>query len=387
MQRLKRARCRTGCTLDEPQFHPSVKILTFLLTGWACLVLHSVRASEAPVRFAIVGLVHDHARGFIPSASSRKDIQLVAIVEPNRDLAARYARTYKLDTNLFYPTIEAMLDRANVQAVATFTSTFDHRRVVETCAARGVHVMMEKPLAVSMEHARAMEAAARKGKIQVVVNYETTWYPANRAAYALVCQTNAIGTLRKIVVHDGHSGPREIGCSEDFLQWLTDPVLNGGGALTDFGCYGADLITWLMQGRRPTSVFAVTQHIKPKVYPKVDDEATIVLTYPEAQGIIQASWNWPFNRKDMEIYGQTGQVLVPDQNTLKLRAGNSKETEPAIAPLAPPNQDPLSYLAAVVRGEIQPSGLSSLEVNLVATEILDAARQSARTGRRVDLQR
>jgi predicted dehydrogenase len=130
--------------------------------------------------------------------------------------------------------------------------------------------MMEKPLAVSLEHARAVEAAARQGGIQVVVNYETTWYPANHAAYALVHEKHEIGELRKIVVHDGHQGPKEIGCSAVSLEWLTDPVLNGGGALTDFGCYGADLITWLMKGQRPTSVFAVTQQIKPQVHPKVE---------------------------------------------------------------------------------------------------------------------
>jgi len=356
-----------------------------ILTALVCAGAAPLQSAPAPVRFAIVGLVHDHARGFIPVASSRQDIQLVGIVEPNQELAARYAKDYKLNTNIFYASLEGMLNTATVEAVAAFTSTFDHRRVVEACAARGIHVMMEKPLAVSLEHARAIEVAAKQGGIQVVVNYETTWYPANHAAYALVHEKNEIGELRKIVVHDGHQGPKEIGCSAAFLEWLTDPVLNGGGALTDFGCYGADLITWLMKGQRPTSVFAVTQQIKPQVYPKVDDEATIVLTYPQTQGIIQASWNWPFNRKDMEVYGRTGYVLVPEKNLLRVRSGNAGETNAQVPALAAPNNDPLSYLAAVVRGDIQPSGLSSLEVNLIATEILDAARESARTGKRVAL--
>ena len=343
------------------------------------------RSEAAAVRFAIVGLVHDHARGFLPTASSRQDIQLVAVVEPNPELAARYAKDHQLADDLFHTSLETMLDQAKPQAVAAFTSTFDHRRVVEICAARGVHVMMEKPLAVSLEHARAIESAARKGGIQVVVNYETTWYPANHAAYALIHERREIGELRKIVVHDGHQGPKEIGCSAAFLEWLTDPGLNGGGALTDFGCYGADLITWLMKGQRPISVVAVTQQIKPQVYPKVDDEATIVLTYPQAQGIIRASWNWPFGRKDMEVYGRTGYVLVPEKNLLRVRSGNAGETNAPVPALAAPNHDPLSYLEAVVRGDIRPSGLSSLEVNLVATEILDAARESARTGKRVVL--
>ncbi len=362
-----------------------MRLSTALLAVLLALATLAVPCAGAPVRYAIVGLVHDHARGFIPSASTRQDVQLAAIVEPDRELAARYARDYKLDTNLFYASLEEMLAKADIQAVATFTSTYDHRRVVEACAAKGIHVMMEKPLAVSMEHARAIAAAARKGGIQVVVNYETTWYPANHAAYALVHEKKEIGEPRKIVVHDGHQGPKEIGCSAAFLEWLTDPVLNGGGALADFGCYGADLITWLMLGERPTSVFAVTQQIKPEVYPKVDDEATIVLTYPHAQGIIQASWNWPYNRKDMEVYGRTGYVLVPEQNRLRLRTAKTAEADAPVPPLAAPNTDPLSYLAAVVRGELRPSGLSSLEVNLIATEILDAARESARTGRRVEL--
>jgi len=364
-----------------------MKQLSFLLCALTLLVFQGAFAvdSPAPVRFAIVGLTHDHAAGFIPRAFGRTDIQLAGIVESNAALVARYAQRFHLGTNLFFASLTDLLAHTNVQSVATFTSTFDHRRVVEFCAPRGINIMMEKPLAVNMEHARAIEAAAKKGQVQILVNYETTWYPGNQEAYRLVWDQHAIGDLRKIVVHDGHRGPREIGCSEDFLEWLTDPVLNGGGALTDFGCYGADLMTWLMQGQRPTSVLAVTQHIKPEVYPKVEDEATILVTYPKAQGIIQASWNWPFDRKDIEIYGKTGYVLVPRGDTLRVRKPNEAENQTTPPALSGPQADPLSYLAAVTRHEIKPAGLSSLAVNLVVTEILDAARKSARTGKRIEL--
>ena len=109
-----------------------------------------------------------------------------------------------------------------------------------------------------------------------------------------------------MVAMDGHSGPKEINVQPEFLDWLTDPVQNGAGALFDFGCYGANLMTWLMDNQRPIAVTAVTQHFQPDVYPRVDDEATILVEYPKAQGIIQASWNWPFNRKDLEVYGDHG---------------------------------------------------------------------------------
>lgn len=365
---------------------PTIKFILvalFSLTLWRA----SAQDAKPPVRFAIIGLEHDHAAGFFPRLRGRTEVELVGIVETNRDLIARYSQEFNLNSNLFYPSLEALLAKTKVQAVATFTSTFRHQQVVETCAAHGVDVMMEKPLATNMKQARAIEAAAKKGGIQVIVNYETSWYPGNQAAYKMVHDEHRIGDLRKIVVHDGHSGPMEIGCSTNFLAWLTDPVLNGGGALNDFGCYGADLATWLFDGARPKSVFAVTQQLKPDVYPKVEDDATIVLTYPKAQVILQPSWNWPFNRKDMEIYGQTGYVLVPKANLLRVRAAEMREEkEITPAPITGAMADPVSYFAAVVRHEIKPTGLASLEVNLIVVEILDAARKSARTGRSVNLQ-
>lgn len=242
--------------------------------------------------------------------------------------------------------------------------------------------MMEKPLAVSAEDARAIQESARAGAIPVLVNYETTWYRSNRAAYDLVHQ-GALGEIRKVVVHDGHRGPREIGVSPAFLAWLTDPLLDGGGALFDFGCYGADLMTWLMDGRPPDSVTAVTQHIKAAIYPRVDDEATVVLTYPGAQAILQASWNWPFGRKDMEIYGAEGSVITVGRDAVRVHLPDKDELVVEAKVLPDRYADSVSYLRAVVLGGMKPEGLSSLETNVVVTEILDAARRSAAEGRTI----
>jgi predicted dehydrogenase len=359
-----------------------------LLALFLCLALGGARslAETSPVRLAIVGLVHDHAKGFIPGLSGNPAVVLVGIVEPDKELAAKYAEQFHLSPTLFYPSIGALVAATKVEAVATFTSTLDHRRVVEACAPLGIDVMMEKPMAVSLADARAIAAAASKGGIQVIVNYETTWYPSNRSAYDVIHDQHGIGDLRKIVVHDGHQGPKAIGCSEDFLNWLTDPVQNGGGAAMDFGCYGADLATWLLEGARPTSVTAVFQHFQPDAYPKVEDEATIILAYPRAQAILEASWNWPYGRKDMQIYGENGALFLPDRSTLLERKGNTQVSTLPVAPLPEAESNPVSYLAAVVRGKLKPSGLSSLETNLVVCEILDAAKESARTGRRIDLE-
>jgi predicted dehydrogenase len=356
----------------------------FAATGLLLMLMSSLTA--APLRVGVVGLVHGHVRGFFNRSLTRTDIQITGIAEPDAQLAERYAGQFKLDTGLLFRSVEEMLDRAKPEAVVVFTNTFDHKSVVEACAKRGIHVMMEKPLAVSVDHAQAMVKAARAGKIHVLVNYETTWYRSNAAAWAIVKDQKAIGEIRKVVIHDGHKGPKEIGVPPEFFGWLTDPVLNGAGALFDFGCYGADLMTWLMDGQRPVSVTAVTQRMKPEIYQRVDDEATVVIEYPKAQAIIQASWNWPFDRKDMEIYGQTGYVQTVRLDGIRVRTeGQQQEVATTAKPIPAPLDDPLSYLSAVVRGEAKPDGLSSLAINVVVTEILDAARTSAASGKTVRL--
>lgn len=349
------------------------------------ILLSGLLLAGEPLRLGIVGLEHGHVTGFLRRGMNRPDVRIVGIAEPNREIAERYAKQFQLDSSLLYRSLDEMLDRAKPQAVATMTNTFDHLRVVEACAKRGVHVMMEKPLAVSVEHGRAMAEAARKGNIQVLVNYETTWYPNNQIVWSEVKEKHSLGDIRKLVIRDGHEGPKEIHVQPEFFAWLTDPVKNGAGALYDFGCYGANLATWLMDNQRPQTVTAVTLRIKPDIYPHVDDDATIIVTYPRAQAIIQGSWNWPYARKDMDIYGQSGYIQTIRGEAVRIRTGKGEEETRKAAAVTTPNDEPLSYLAAVVRGEIKPSGLSALDNNLVVTEILDAARKSAQTGQTIRL--
>src|SRR5688572_19627642 len=131
-----------------------------------------------------------------------------------------------------------------------------------------------------------MEVLAKKYNIHLLTNYESSWYQSNKKVNEML-QNGTFGGLRKVVGYEGYRGPKRIGINKEFLDWLTDPVQNGGGALMDFGCYGANLVTWLQHGKRPTSVTAVTHQLQSENNPKVDDEATIILNYDTAQAIIQ----------------------------------------------------------------------------------------------------
>lgn len=315
-----------------------------------------------------------------------EDMEIVGIVERNKELVRRYVERYGIKDIPVYESVEKMLHQQKPEGVMAFGSIYEHLEIVEACAPRGVHVMVEKPLAVSVDHATKMEMLAREHGIHLITNYETTWYPTNHAAYEMT-KEGQIGEVKKILVNDGHRGPKEIGVSKEFMEWLGDPVLNGGGALVDFGCYGANLMTWLMDGEAPKYVTAFTATNKPEVYPEVDDEATILLQYRGAQGVIQASWNWPFSRKDMEVYGETGYIESRNKTDLvyKLERKGSALTKKPDA-LQGTYKDPFAFFSALIRGEVKMGSFdpSSLENNLMVVRILEAAKTSAETGKRVE---
>jgi predicted dehydrogenase len=327
-----------------------------------------------------------HVEGFLASLPQHKDVELVGIAESDSALAAKYQKKYSPPETLFFKSMANMIEVRHPQAVLVYTSVAEHRHAIEIAAQYGVSVMVEKPLTISLSDALAIRNTARHYHIHVLVNYETTWYASNLAAYD-EAESHRLGDLRRVVIHDGHQGPKEIGVGPEFLGWLTDPAQNGAGALYDFGCYGADLMTWLMHGQAPLTVTAVVNHDKPQLYPNVDDDATIVLTYPQAQAVIQPSWNWPFGRKDMEVYGATGYAITVGSDRLRVRhEHDSDERLTTAAPLSPPQDNSLSYLAAVLRGQIDPKAdLTALDTNVVVMQILDAARESARTGKTIRL--
>lgn len=365
--------------------HTRIAVVTCIIRMQLCLMTLLMMGTVAyaqTLQVGVVGLTHDHAHG-IMNQFKKGEVTIIGIVETDRPLIDRYKQRYQLEESIFYKSTAEMLSKIKPDAVMAYNAIADHLAVVEACAPKRIHVMVEKPLATTVKDAERIAALAKQYNIHVLTNYETTWYPSNQQIHVMVNSQNAIGDIRKMVVHDGHQGPKEIGCSTEFLAWLTDPIKNGGGALTDFGCYGANLMTWLMKGKTPIAVTAVTRQIKPDIYPKVDDDATILLEYEDATGIVEASWNWPFGIKDMEVFGTTGYLHAQNANTIRERKKDSYES---IDVKSPPYTSNLVYLADVLKGKIKPEDdLSSLSNNLIVVKILEAARQSSKEGKRVVL--
>ena len=337
---------------------------------------------KRPLSVALAGLSHDHVN-LIMNHYKKKEINLVGIAEPNKELVNKFKKSIGIPDSLFYDDLKLLLQKKKPEVVMAFNAINEHIDVVRVCAPLKIDVMVEKPLATTVKDAEEIAMLAKKYNTKVLTNYETTWYGTNQEIYRRV-KEGRIGDVVKMVAHDGHEGPKEIGCSPFFLDWLTDPMKNGAGALNDFGCYGANLFTWLMNSQMPVSVYAVTHQIKPAVYPKVDDDATIILEYPNATGIIEASWNWPYSIKDWEVFGKTGYLQAVNSKALRTKTNKTGYEINEVASPQAPYQSYLAYVTAVLRKEIKPGDdLSSLTNNVIVIKILNAAKESARTGKKV----
>jgi len=347
-----------------------------------CFLLSS--NAQQKMRVVVAGLNHDHVHNIL-HANEEGRVIIVGIAEPNKTLWKKFETQYRLPDSLFSDDLKTLVLSKKPDAVLGYNEVSGHVDIVRVCAPLHIPVMVEKPLAATLQQAQEIEALSEKYNDMVLVNYETTWYPSIADVKDTV-ESGSMGNIKKMVFHDGHQGPKEIGCSPQFLEWLTDPVKNGAGALNDFGCYGADIMTWMMHGQKPIAVTAITRHYKTSEYPKVDDDATILVEYPGATGIIEASWNWPFSIKDMEVFCETGYLhALNNVNIISRRRENIVSSRKA-APLPAPVNDPMEYLAAVLDHRLSGTNdLSSLNYNMIVMQILDAAKRSAASGKRIEL--
>jgi len=361
-------------------------ILSFRTIAAVLIIFSSTipAKGQTNLRLGIAGLNHNHVYGILNRYKSGKAI-IVGIAEPNKALWLKFGKQFNIPDSLFFTDLKIMVISKKPDAVLGYNAAANHVDIVEVCAPLGIPVMVEKPLAATLPQAKRMEELANKYHIKVLTNYETTWYPSNWDIYNTVA-AGTIGPIKKMVAHDGHQGPKEIGCSEEFLSWLTDPVLNGAGALNDFGCYGADLMTWMMHGEKPIAVTAIGRHYKPEIYPKVEDDATVIVEYPGATGQIEGSWNWPFGIKDFEVFGETGYLHALDTSHIVSRMRENIKATKSVDPLAAPINDSMVYLDAVLHNKLRGTDdLSSLKYNMVVMEILDAAKRSIKEGKRIVL--
>ncbi len=344
-------------------------------------------AGGAKTRLAIVGLDHDHVWGLLPDILNEPDAELVAIADPHPELVAR-AKARVPAGVVFYDDYVKMLDEAKPDAVIVTTENDKHLAILRECAKRHINYSTEKPMATTGADAREMLRLANEAHIKLMVNYWNAWVAPSRDIFHRV-YAGEVGPINKIDVLQGHQGPREIGVSKYFAAWLYDPVKNGGGALMDFGCYGAEWAMWLRG--RPQEVYAYSLKLKTAQHNAVDDDATILLEYPDGRAIIEASWDWPESEGQVAVYGPKGSLMANEHDLFlqpagtKPNAGMPFGAPVELQPLPQETSNPIVYFVYCIRNDKPIENPVAAKMNVAVVEILDAAKESIRTGRAVPM--
>jgi len=343
-------------------------------------------AQGEKTRIAVIGLNHDHVWELLRYMSKESDAELVAIAEPDPELVEK-ARSQVSTSVRFFNDYVSMLDEAKPTLVFVTTANDRHLDILRECAKRHIHYSTEKPMATNAADAREMEQRADNAGIKLMVNYWNAWVGSSHDLFERV-KAGDIGQLRRVTVQYGHQGPREIGVSKQFADWLYDPKKNGAGALMDFGCYGAEWALWLKG--RPAKVYAVARTLKPEQHNQVEDDATMVLEYPDATIIVESSWDWAYGMDRVYVFGSRGSLLAT-RNDLFFRSPT--QSSPASLdgervspkPLSPADSNPVAYFVARIRNNQPVEDPLSAALNVGVMEILDAARESLRSGQAVFL--
>jgi predicted dehydrogenase len=253
-----------------------------------------------------MGMTHDHVWSNLDDVKRHSHATLVAAADPHQQLRDRVEAEFQAQS---FSSYSSMVDDEKLDAVYIFADNAAGPELTEMAASRGLHVLIEKPMAANKDGAHWMLGSVKEANTRLMVNWPFAWWPQMQLAVRMALD-GAIGDIWQVRYRAAHAGPRELGCSEFFCDWLFDPHRNGpGGAYVDYCCYGALLARVLMG--MPTQVSAMGGRFV-KTDQAVDDNAVLVMKYPHGMAISEGSWTQvgTLSAYMTVIYGTKGTLLV-----------------------------------------------------------------------------
>jgi predicted dehydrogenase len=333
-------------------------------------------SSHEKTRIALLGLDHDHVWTVAAELLSRDDAVLIAAADPHPELRARAGSELGVPT---YPNQDELLAREQLDGVYIYTDNRTSAELAINAASRGLHALVEKPMAANRSDADRMIGAARQNGTRLMINWPFAWWPNLRRAIEMVREEDTIGRLWQVKYRAAHEGIVTMGHSQQFADWVEDGGKAGGGALVDYCCYGAVLARVLLG--QPETVCALTgNYCRDDI--AVEDNAVMLMRYPQAMAIAEASWtqHGKIGAYTPVLYGERGSILVgPRADGGLLRA--DLEDPAGVKIPVPPMPDHLMNASAhflwAIRNDQPFTALCDPEISRDATAILDAGLASA----------
>ncbi|MCS7264569.1 MAG: Gfo/Idh/MocA family oxidoreductase [Armatimonadetes bacterium] len=334
--------------------------------------------AERKVRIGVVSLEHVHAPGLIGAFQKHPRAEVVAIAHENLDEAQRISEQFQIPR--VYLSLETMLDKESLDAVLCCAANSKHASIAELVLAKGLPMMVEKPMSTTVDEARRMLLAVQKSDAILMVNYPSTWNPSMHKVKQLI-DDGAIGQTVYFRWRAGHRGPlASLPPEQQAKSWWHQRLL-GGGALLDFCCYGANISLWWF-GQMPLSVIGVADKLA-KPFGDAEDNAVIVARYPNAFAVLEASWSQGGSApRSLIVVGTEGSLTIAQHEGQHgvLLARNGKEEFESSDPLPEHFQSGVDhFLSALLEGTPLHQTVSP-EFNLGVQAILEAGMIAAKTG-------
>ena len=352
-------------------------------------------------KVAGINFNHLHMGDYLRMAFEHQDVEIVGICDQQPERMQEAIEHFAISEDRVFSDYRACLEKTQPDIVLLCPATAEHGEWTEKVAPFGVHIIMEKPFAATLEEADRMLAAMAKTGKELAINWPLAWYPPHRTAHRLI-EEGEIGEVLEVHYYDGNRGP---------LWHLADKVERtaaeverekpnswfykraaGGGSLLDYLGYGTTLGTWYMNGRIPLEVTATVDQ---PTGLEVDEHSITVARYAEGLSKFETRWGtftdpWtlqPQPKCGFVIVGREGTISSYDyEQTIRVqnRSCPAGEERPVDA-LKKPFQDPVQYTIHCLEEGKKIEGPLSPTMCRVGQQIVDTAHQSAEQKRTLPL--
>jgi glucose-fructose oxidoreductase len=344
-------------------------------------------------RIAGINFDHDHMGDNLRMAFNHPGAEIVGICHEEGRKMERAIANFSIPADRVFTDWKKCLEQTRPDIVLLCPATARHAEWVLKVAPFGVHVILEKPFAVTLADADLMIKAMRESGKLFAINWPLAWYPAHVTAKRL-CDEGAIGEVTEVHFYDGNRGPlfhtadkaeltpeeRE---REKPLTWFYKKEA-GGGSLLDYLGYGATLGSWYHGGKVPIEVTSVVDE---PAQLEVDEHSITVARYERGLSKFETRWGthsdpWthqPLPRCGFVIVGTEGSIASYDfQPAVHLHT----RAEPAgrdvtVDTLQPPRQNPVQYVIHCLETGEPVKGPLSPEISRIGQRIVDSACLSA----------
>lgn len=230
------------------------------------------------------------------------DAIVTAVYTRKAEKAKAFADKYHIPE--WYDDVDTLLKKADCDVIDICLPNYLHAEATLKAAAAGKHIIIEKPLSVTLEEADKMIAACKKAGVKLMYAEELCFAPKYERVRHMV-KEGAIGEIYMLKQAEKHSGPHS--------DWFYDVNLAGGGVLMDMGCHGIGWFRWMLNNSKAVSVYATMNTVLHKARTKGEDNSVVIIEFENGIiGVVENSWAKHGGMDDRsEVHG-TGGVVYAD---------------------------------------------------------------------------